>query len=101
MSETKERTRKSAPDFIQGYVKGCNDGLTSPELALSLGMQENSMYQRANQLRKDAKAIGKKFPYPKGTGGTSAEDRKRATVDLLTSLLDDIDDSDNVSETEE
>lgn len=96
-----ERTRIGTVDFVKGYVKGCSDDLTSPEIADLLGMQENSMYQRANMIRKEATKIGKVFPYPKGTGGTSIEERKKAKIDLLTSLLDDIDDSDDVDETEE
>ena len=96
-----ERTRKNTTDFVKGYVAGCKDGLTSPEIAELLEMNENSMYQRANTIRKEAKQHGLKFPYPKGTGGTSVEDRKKAKIDLLTSLLDDIDTDDSPDETEE
>lgn len=100
MANTIRRKKVSYADFVNGYVTGCKAGLSADEIAEKLGMAEPSMTSRASGIRQDAAELGKAFPSPAG-GGASVIQRKKAKVDLLTSLLGDLDDSDEADEADE
>lgn len=99
MNNTARRKKVSYADFVKGYVSGCNAGLSADEIAEKLGMAEPSMTSRASGIRQEAAELGKAFPSPAG-GGVSILQRKKAKVDLLTSLLGDLDNSEETGETD-
>ncbi len=97
MANVARAKKVSATDFITGYVKGCSEGLTSSEIADLLNMNEASMISRASGYRTESAEIGKVFPSPKGSN--SVVNSKKSRIDLLTSLLTDLD-TDETAETE-
>lgn len=102
MSNANVVRRKKVPyaDFVKGYVAGCKENLSALEIADKLGMEEPSMTSRASGIRQQAAEIGKHFPSPAG-GGVSAVEKKKAKIDLLTSLLGDLEDDSDEIETDE
>lgn len=89
-ADTARRKKVSFADFVKGYKAGCSAGKTAEEIAESLNMAEPSMTSRASGIRQLAAEHGKSFPSPAG-GGVSAAEKKKIKIDLLTSLLDDLD----------
>ena len=89
--------------FVKGYKAGCSDGKSAQEIAdtcFPTPMNEPSMTSRASGIRQMAANIGKSFPSPAGGGGTK-EEKKREKIDLLTSLLDDLDVDETDGESED
>lgn len=99
-ANTARRKKVSFADFVTGYKAGCLAGLSAEKIAEKLGMAEPSMTSRASGIRQEAAAIGKSFPSPAG-GGVSAAEKKKVKIDLLTSLLDDLDGYEETDETDE
>ena len=89
-ANTARRKKVSFKDFVTGYKAGCDAGLSADEIAEKLNMAEPSMTSRASGYRQLAAGCGKSFPSPAG-GGVSAAEKKKIKIDLLTSLLDDLD----------
>ncbi len=103
VKEGERNDRVSYEDFILGYKKGCEDGLTNEEIADSMDMVPSSCNSRASQERKKCKLLGFALPYPKGgTGnGSSKEDKRKKTVSFLSNLLQEIDATDKKEKTDD
>lgn len=99
MVNVARRKKVAYADFVTGYVQGCKENLSALEIAEKLGMEEPSMTSRASGIRQQAAEIGKHFPSPAG-GSVSTAEKKKAKIDLLTSLLGNLDDSDEADETD-
>lgn len=90
MANVARRKKVAFADFIKGYKAGCAAGLSAEEIAESLDMAEPSMTSRASGIRQLAAEHGKSFPSPAG-GGVTKEEKLKSKIELLTSLLDDLD----------
>ncbi len=97
VAQVPNRNKKvSMADFVAGYKKGCSDGKSADEIAKTCfptEMNVGSMNARASGIRTEAKDAGLYFPSPVGGGGggLTKEQKQKAKIDLLTSLLDPLD----------